>query len=566
MLVRGTAAIVATALLIAAACGGKTERDFAGTGTGEGTGLGGSEPDASPGSGGAAGSGAAPGTGAEANTGAAPVPPDTCRGPGAALCDGECVSLLVDSLNCGVCGKACPLGSTCDGGECVCMPGLVDCGGECTDLTSDRDNCGACGNVCRDQSACYFGVCDVPCAPGLEPCGQSCVDLSTSLDHCGACYNACAGDQVCTEGVCQCPVAGETLCGSVCVDTTTDPDHCGACYEACPTGDCVNGQCCGGERPSCCGALDCNGESCCTSIVVPGGTFPMGRGTESCADCTDGCPGGSACSDDEVPEHPARVSTYYLDKYEVTVGRFAVFLEAFDAGWRPSPGQGANAAVETAQGLVAGATGWQSAWDSKLPSVGYQVAAGDGSLEDLVTCASVFDSGLDTWTDAAGANTSCPMNCVSWYEAFAFCIWDGTRLPTEAEWECAAAGGDENRVYPWGNDVTEPLPANYAATGNSPFIAVGSYSSGNGRWGHADLTGSMLEWTLDWYASDWYASTQTGCLDCATLAVASDRVLRGGIWSTVPFGLRAASRYYDSPDTHNVYTGWRCSMTAVTSQ
>jgi formylglycine-generating enzyme required for sulfatase activity len=74
----------------------------------------------------------------------------------------------------------------------------------------------------------------------------------------------------------------------------------------------------------------------------------------------------------------------------------------------------------------------------------------------------------------AEANDQYPMNCVNWYEAFAFCIWDGGRLPTEAEWEYAAAGGDENRIYPWGNDVAEPLPASYAATGNSPRIAVGS--------------------------------------------------------------------------------------------
>ena len=64
----------------------------------------------------------------------------------------------------------------------------------------------------------------------------------------------------------------------------------------------------------------------------------------------------------EQPEHPATVSSFYLDKYEVTVGRFRAFVAAFDAGWRPSVGEGANAAVESAQGLAPGATGWQSAW------------------------------------------------------------------------------------------------------------------------------------------------------------------------------------------------------------
>jgi formylglycine-generating enzyme required for sulfatase activity len=135
-------------------------------------------------------------------------------------------------------------------------------------------------------------------------------------------------------------------------------------------------------------------------------------------------------------------------------------------------------------------------------------------------------------------------------------------LPTEAEWEYAAAGGDENRVFPWGNDVTEPLPANYFMTGGV-FFDVGSYPDGNGRWGHADLAGSMWEWVLDWYASDYYTTTESGCSDCANLFAASNRVYRGGSCRGGSAYLRAASRdYFTDQSGVSVGIGWRCARSA----
>src|SRR5262245_36043191 len=53
-----------------------------------------------------------------------------------------------------------------------------------------------------------------------------------------------------------------------------------------------------------------------------------------------------------------------------------------------------------------------------------------------------------TWTSSEGPNENKPINCLNWYAAYAFCIWDGGFLPTEAEWELAASGGEE-RVFPW---------------------------------------------------------------------------------------------------------------------
>ena len=106
-----------------------------------------------------------------------------------------------------------------------------------------------------------------------------------------------------------------------------------------------------------------------------------------------------------------------------------------------------------------------------------------------------------TWTTTPGTHENAPINCLTWYKAFAFCAWDGGWLPTEAEWEYAAKGGSDERTFPWGStDFTVDGgvdPANYARTGNNPLIAVGSYPAGAGKWGHQDLAGGAWEWVMN---------------------------------------------------------------------
>ena len=87
------------------------------------------------------------------------------------------------------------------------------------------------------------------------------------------------------------------------------------------------------------------------------------------------------------------------------------------------------------------------------------------------------------------------MNCIDWYTAYAFCIWDGGRLASEAEWNFAAAGGSEQRYYPWGDASLDPTLASYGCTegvwdGGSTcplsFLpAVGSHTAGDGPSGTA---------------------------------------------------------------------------------
>jgi len=161
------------------------------------------------------------------------------------------------------------------------------------------------------------------------------------------------------------------------------------------------------------------------------------------------------------------------------------------------------------------------------------------------------------------------MNGVSWFLAFAFCAWDGGHLPTELEWEYAAAGGDENRAYPWGNAYPDATRANYYESAVDPTMRVGSFPLGAARWGQYDMAGSMWEWTMDVFDESWYANGGASCSDCAYLSswAGANRAKRGGSWA-IPasfmkyaYGdvqpLRTANRSGDNWSGSEV--GFRCA-------
>lgn len=258
--------------------------------------------------------------------------------------------------------------------------------------------------------------------------------------------------------------------------------------------------------PTICGASAT--ASCCElAEAVSGGTFLRGY--------------DEATDDFNDVNYPATVSAFVLDKYEVTVGRFRAFVNAGLGIQLSSPAEGAGAHLK----LVG--SGWDSAWNARLVS-------NTGALISALKCEPTWQ----TWTDAPGTNENKPMGCVTWYEAMAFCIWDGGYLPTEAEWNYAAAGGDQQRTYPWSNPASSTTIdctyANYRIDAPSGMFCVngltgamnrvGSESpKGDSRWGHSDLAGNAWEWTLDSHA----AAYPLPCSDCADLTPSSLRVLRG---------------------------------------
>jgi len=150
------------------------------------------------------------------------------------------------------------------------------------------------------------------------------------------------------------------------------------------------------------------------------------------------------------------------------------------------------------------------------------------------------------------------MTCLTWYEAFAFCAWDGGRLPTEAEWNYAAAAGKEERVYPWGNAAPDTSRAVFQPASLQPVGSKGQRGSSN--WGQLDMAGNAWEWTLDVYAPTYI---QTSCQDCAntTTAVNSPRVFRGGSAGNSAGFLLAATRNSYDPSKTTGYIGARCART-----
>jgi formylglycine-generating enzyme required for sulfatase activity len=252
-------------------------------------------------------------------------------------------------------------------------------------------------------------------------------------------------------------------------------------------------------------------EHCCATLPVPTTTFWLGVRAED----PDGkaCMqhgGSNYCDKNEEPASQATVRAFRLDRFEVTVGRFRKFVEA--GTLQPAAGSGKH-------GYLNGGTepGWVS-----LISFPKDRADWD---RWLLICT------YATWTVEPGASENKPINCVPWELAYAFCIWDGGYLPTEAEWELAASGGDE-RVYPWGQN---------SGRGCGPHCSdpqlVGSYSpSGDGAFGHADMAGNAFEWVLDSYAP--YPAR---CDDCANLS-ATGGLVRGGAGTSSDSELCAAYR------------------------
>ena len=281
-------------------------------------------------------------------------------------------------------------------------------------------------------------------------------------------------------------------------------------------------------------------------VLIPDGPFLMGSTEDDIKKLLELDSNVEASRFDvEVPQREVNLGAYLIDKYPVTNAEYRKFIES--GGYKKRDF-------------------WtQAGWDYVL-----ETKPLDGD---------VVNSAMD-------GEDNCPVVNVSWYEAEAFAIYMGKRLPTEAEWEKAARGTD-GRTYPWGNefDKTKINCAESKIEGTTP---VTKCPQGQSFYGCFDMAGNVWEWTADWFDSQYYRSAPdknpqgpdkaedkpffgrpeevgTSIYELEPASAGSStlsgcKVLRGGSWSGGGvIHIRCANRDYDEPDYRNETIGFRCA-------
>jgi iron(II)-dependent oxidoreductase len=236
--------------------------------------------------------------------------------------------------------------------------------------------------------------------------------------------------------------------------------------------------------------------------------------------------------DNERPRHAVHVAAFEIDRLPVTNGDYLEFVE--DGGYQ-------RAELWTDRGWA-----WRGEAAAECPR--YWTADGHERRFDR---SDPLDPDL-------------PVMHVSWFEADAYARWAGKRLPTEAEWEKAAAwapGATAPRRYPWGDDPGDGQQANLDPLGFGPSHA-GALPAGASGYGVLGMLGDVWEWT----ASDFepYPGFTAYPYEeySAIFFGGGYKVLRGGSWATRPSVARNTFRNWDLPQRRQIFSGFRCARDA----
>ncbi len=325
------------------------------------------------------------------------------------------------------------------------------------------------------------------------------------------------------------------------------------------------------KEMSCCGTLPSRFGAVIQTpegmVLIPAGEFTMGGI-------------GNYARPDEFPRHRVKLDGFWISQTPITNDQFSRFIEA--TGY-----------VTTAE------------VPPKLADIMAQLPPGtpEPSIEKLVAASLIFKpskhpvslsnhfiwwewkTGAD-WRHPAGPDSSIdglgdhPVVHVSWFDAQAYCEWAGGRLPTEAEWECAARGGLEDQPYVWGTEVVDQGEQKLNIwQGTFPVTNTeedGFYHTSPVRqfkpngYGLYDMAGNVWEWVGDWYRPDTY---QRRAQDKAVVnpqgpagsydpqePLAPKRINRGGSFlcnDDYCSGYRPSARMKTTPDSSLLHLGFR---------
>jgi gamma-glutamyl hercynylcysteine S-oxide synthase len=246
-------------------------------------------------------------------------------------------------------------------------------------------------------------------------------------------------------------------------------------------------------------------------VLVPGGTFVMG------------CDDDVWAYDNERPAHEVTVGPFRIDTTPVTNRAYREFV---DAGGYDDARLWTDA-------------GWAWRQHAKLEAPQFWHREGEGAWSRRR-----FGRHEDLPLDE-------PVQHVCWHEADAYARWSGARLPTEAEWELAAAGAARDHANLWRAGTHRWTPSD-----------VHSSSGSVSKWGVHQLFGDVWEWT----ASDFRGYPGFVAFpyrEYSEVFFGSEyKVLRGGSWATHPSAMRTSFRNWDYPIRRQIFSGFRCARDA----
>jgi gamma-glutamyl hercynylcysteine S-oxide synthase len=252
-------------------------------------------------------------------------------------------------------------------------------------------------------------------------------------------------------------------------------------------------------------------------VAIPGGPFPAGAAAQGFA------------YDNERPRFEVDLPAFEIDALPVTCGEYAEFVERggyrrrewwSDAGWAWVRESGAEAPLHWT------AHGRERRFHELRP-----------------------------------IDPSLPVMHVSWFEAEAYARSVGKRLPTELEWEKAAAwgpGATAPRTYPWGEDDPTPERANLDQTAFGP-VPAGALAAGASAYGVLGLIGDAWEWTASEFRGYPGFRAHPYREYSEVFFGGEYRVLRGGSWATRPAVARNTFRNWDLPQRRQIFAGFRCA-------